>query len=81
MQAKPNTKISSFRIATKKADQKIFELFPSLNFSNPLNSNTEKRTISQRLAENAQPPLALILTSASVVFCMVMTILIWMVPL
>lgn len=31
--------------------------------------------------KNAHPPLALILTSASVVFCMVMTILIWIVPL
>jgi hypothetical protein len=51
MQAKPKPqKTSNIKNITKKADPKILQMFPSLNFSNPLNSIAQKRVILQRLA-------------------------------
>ena len=51
MQAKPKPRTSSnFRAIKNKADTKILQLFPSLNFWNSANNATEKKVTLQRLA-------------------------------
>ncbi len=50
MQANPKAPKSNFKAATKKADGKILQLFPSLNFLNPSNISVEKGAAMQRLA-------------------------------